>query len=77
MEMSREREIPRRRRNDPGQVVVELLAEPQRHHLQAAKMKKRSEYSLWWRYDLRQIEGAHAKVRGDRYPPHLAARAGR
>jgi len=29
--------------------------------------------------DLRQIEGvlAHIKVQGDRYPPHLAARAGR
>ena len=31
------------------------------------------------RDDLRQIEGAlaHIKVQGDRYPPHLAARAGR
>jgi len=29
--------------------------------------------------DLRQIEGvlAHIEVQGDRYPPHLAARAGR
>jgi len=29
--------------------------------------------------DLRQVEGAlaHIKVQGDRYPPHLAARAGR
>ena len=31
------------------------------------------------RDDLRQIEEAlaHIKVQGDRYPPHLAARAGR